>query len=73
MNGESGYVMIELLLMLIVVSLCAGMCVPMMNLKKKGDSVHNDFHKMEELWQREERCEIHCPKKEVMPDLISLK
>ena len=73
MSGENGYVMIELLLMLIVVSLCTQMCVPMMKLKKRGDAIRNDFQSMRELWQNEQRCGIYCPKKEVLPDSVSLK
>ncbi len=73
MSGKNGYVMIELLLMLTVVSLCTRMCIPMMKLKKRGNAVRNDFQPMSELWQKEQRCGIYCPKREVLPDLVSLR
>ena len=73
MNGKNGFVMIEMMLSLAIMMMIIELTFTAVDTKRRYQQLQVDEDEVYQLWQNEERCEVFCPKKDLLPDLISLK
>lgn len=73
MKKKDGFVMIELLLAIMMLTVSASIIYGSCQLKYKCESYHYDNESMNELYADEERRKLFWPKKDILPVIVSLK
>lgn len=73
MKKKDGFVMIEMLLAVLIMTFCCSIVYGSCQLRLRCDSYQYDSEMMMELFADEERRKVFWPKKDILPVIVSLK